>query len=113
MRLAAIVVAVAACRGSSDAPPCTAAAGRFFTVARDDLATAKLDDATRRDVANQLPAMRDALDQACREGQWSAAVRACMVRAGDHVALQACEQALTEDQLRALDRASRGEPTHQ
>ena len=32
-----------------------------------------------------------------------------MVSAGDHVALQTCQQQLTDEQRRALDRAARGE----
>ena len=55
--------------------------------------------------------MRDTLQQACEDGAWSDAIRDCMVRAPDHVALQACERDLTEDQQRGLDRAARGEPT--
>jgi hypothetical protein len=34
-----------------------------------------------------------------------------MVAAPDHAALQACEQQLTDDQRKALDRAARGEPS--
>jgi hypothetical protein len=64
--------------------------------------------ATRRAVEDQLPAMRDSLAQACADGRWSAAVRSCLVAASDHVGFEACEQQLTDDQRRDLDRANRG-----
>lgn len=104
------VILVFACRAkASDGPPCGTVGGRFFTLASGDLANATVDPATRRAVADRLPAMRDALGQACTDGAWSAAVRACMVDAPDHVALQACEQQLTDDQRRGLDHAARGD----
>jgi len=74
-------------------------------------ATVKVDPATRRAVADQLPAIRDALTIACTDGKWSTQVRNCMVSAGDHLALQACQQHLTDEQRRALDRAQAGETT--
>lgn len=98
-----------ACRAKAgDAPPCATVATRFFTIATADLAKANIDPTTRRAVADQLPAMRDALGQACTDGAWSAGVRECMVRAGDHIALEACEQQLTDAQRKGLDRAGRG-----
>ena len=68
-------------------------------------------DEVRRAVTVQLPAMRDSLVHVCTEGAWSAAVRTCLVAASDRTAFEACEQQLTEDQRRALDRSTRGEPT--
>jgi hypothetical protein len=109
MKTCTILVLVLACRGGGgDRPPCTAVGGRFFVLAREELAKASAPDDVRRGVLDQLPAMRDSLVQACREGAWSAGVRDCMVRAVDHAALEACERALTEQQLRELDRAARG-----
>jgi hypothetical protein len=67
-----------------------------------------IDDATRRAVEDQLPAMRDSLAQTCADGRWSAAVRTCLVAARDHVGFEACEQQLTDEQRRDLDRANRG-----
>jgi hypothetical protein len=99
----------AGCRGPSDAgPPCGAVAAKFVDIARHDLAGAKVGDATRAHVTDQLPAMRDALAQACTEGKWSAEVRACLVLANDHVAFETCEQQLTDEQRRDLDRGTRG-----
>ena len=103
----------AACRGQArdPAPPCSAVAARFLDIARTDLSRALqggIDDATRRAVEDQLPAMRDSLAQACADGRWSAAVRSCLVAASDHVGFEACEQQLTDDQRRDLDRANRG-----
>ena len=51
-------------QGDDDAP-CGAVASRLFTLAREDLAKATVDPATRRAVADQLPAMRDSLTQIC------------------------------------------------
>ncbi len=111
--LAAIgaILISAGCHGKTDAPPCATVAGQFSRLATEDLAKAAVDAPTRRAVVEQLPAMRDALSHACSDGAWSPAVRTCMVAAGDHVALQACEQQLTDDQRKALDRAARGEST--
>jgi hypothetical protein len=105
----AVLVAAVACRGGGDAaPPCGAGAARFVDIARHELATAKLDEATARTVADQLPAMRDSLDRACTEGRWAPATRKCLVQASDHVGFETCQQQLTDEQRRDLDRATRG-----
>lgn len=114
-RLGPLFVVVAAlctagaCRSGArdDAPPCSAVAARFLDLARYDLAQAKVDEATTREVTDQLPAMRDALAQACSDGKWSGAIRRCLVMAGDHVSFEGCEQQLTDEQRRDLDRANR------
>ena len=109
--LFALVAILAACGGKKDEASCPAVANRLFTLAREDLAKAQVDAATRRGVADQLPAMRDALTQICTDGKWSTQVRNCMVTSGDPLALQACQQHLTDEQRRALDRAVSGETT--
>ncbi|MGE5183826.1 MAG: hypothetical protein ACM31C_17270 [Acidobacteriota bacterium] len=110
MRRIVLLVALAACRTKAgDSPPCATVAGRFFTLAHADLDRAHVDDTLRRQVADQLPAMRDSLDHICSEGAWPAAVRDCMVEAEDRTALEACEQKLTDEQRAALDRGTRGE----
>ena len=108
----AVLVGAVACRGGGGdaAPPCGAVAARFVDVARHELATAKVDEATARTVADQLPAMRDSLDRACSEGRWAAATRKCLVQASDHVGFETCQQQLTDEQRRDLDRATRGAP---
>ena len=98
-------------RKSADNAPCATVASRMFTLAQEDLGSATVDPATRRAVADQLPAMRDSLSQICTTGKWSTQVRNCMVNAPDHVALEACQQQLTDEQRRALDLSSRGETT--
>jgi hypothetical protein len=109
----AAVVALGACGGKKDEASCGAVASRLFAVMREDLGSANVDPATRRKVADQLPAIRDALTQSCTDGKWSTQVRNCMVSAGDHLALQACQQHLTDEQRRALDHAIAGEtPSH-
>jgi hypothetical protein len=107
--LAALSV-VGGCRGgaSDAAPPCGAVAARFIELAKAELARATSDAATTRAVAAQLPAMRDSLAQACTEGNWSSATRKCLVRANDPPGFEACEQQLSDEQRRYLDRATRG-----
>jgi len=83
---------------------------RFLQLAKDDLVAAKVDEASARAVNAQLPAMRDALAQACNEGKWSESIRRCLVRANDHTGFETCEQQLTDEQRRDLDRATRGLP---
>jgi hypothetical protein len=102
---------VACGRGAGDgAPACGAVAARFVDIARHELANAKLDEATGRAVTDQLPAMRDSLAQACADGRWAAAVRQCLVQASDHAGFETCEQQLTDEQRRDLERATRGTP---
>jgi hypothetical protein len=111
MRLVLVAVLACACGGKKDEANCGAVASRLFTLAREDLAKATVDPATRRAVADQLPAMRHSLTQICSDGKWSTQVRNCMVSAGDHLALQTCQQHLTDEQRRALDRAAAGQTT--
>ena len=114
MRWLIVVVLLAApvgCSRKKDDASCGAVATRMFSLAREDLAKAQVEPETRRAVADQLPAMRDALTQVCTAGKWSTQVRNCMVTAGDHVALQACQQHLSDEQRRGLDRARAGETT--
>jgi hypothetical protein len=106
----AVVVVLGACsRGGDGAPPCATVAARFFQIARDELGRAEADDATRRAVSDQLPAMRDALTTACSEGEWPAAVRSCLADAADYQAFVACEGGLGSAARAALDKAARGE----
>ena len=98
-------------RKTPDDAPCATVASRMFSLATQDLGSAAVDTATRRAVADQLPAMRDSLTQICTDGKWSTQVRNCMVNAPDHVAMQACQQQLTDEQRRALEVAARGETT--
>ncbi len=115
-RIAAVLlgflIASAGCgKKRKDEAPCGTVASRLFTIAKDDLGKATVDPATRKAVADQLPAMRDALTQICTDGAWSTQVRNCMANAVDHAAFQACQTQLTDDQRRGLDRAARGETT--
>jgi hypothetical protein len=114
MRRLAVVVALAcaACsRKPKDVASCGTVASRLFTIARDELAKATVDATTRRAVSDQLPAMRDALTQACTDDAWPVQARNCMANAADHLAFQTCQQQLTDDQRHRLDRASRGQVT--
>ena len=108
----AIFLALVACRGGAGdaAPPCSAVAARFIDLARADLAHAKVDEVTSRMVFDQLPALRDSLAHACTSGKWSAATRNCLVHANDRVGFETCEQQLTDEQRRDLDRATRATP---
>lgn len=109
-RIVVVLALVCACgkKPNADAP-CGTVASRMFTIAKDDLAKATVDPATRRAVADQLPAMRDALTQVCTDGAWTTQVRNCMANAADHAGFQACQTQMTDDQRRGLDRAARGE----
>ena len=108
-RLLVSVVLVCGCRGGGGGASCGQVGAAFQAIAGDEVAAANIDDATRRGVADQIPAMRDALVAVCKDGGWTAQVRDCMAKAADHVALQACEAGLTDDQRRAIDKATRGE----
>ena len=109
MRFAPILLLVCACHGRpNDGPPCATVASRFFVLATADLAKAGLDETLSRGVAEQLPAMRDALAQQCTEGKWSAQVRDCLVHAADHAGFEGCERQLDDAQRAALDRATAG-----
>jgi hypothetical protein len=90
---------------------CEAVGAQFATIARADLTAAKADEATERAVSDQIPALRDSLVAVCKDGKWSQAIRDCLAKAADHPAILACEAGLTDDQRKAIDKASRGEPT--
>lgn len=106
--LLVLVLAGGCAKKSKDDAPCATVASRLFSIARDDLAKATVEPATRRAVADQLPAMRDALTQVCTDGAWSTQVRNCMANAADHAAFQVCQTQLTDEQRRGLDRAAQG-----
>jgi hypothetical protein len=101
-----VVVATTACRGNAASPSCGVVAGQFLRLASEDLAKATVDAATHRAVADQLPAMRDALSVTCTEHKWAAPVRTCMANAQDHPAFQTCETQLTDEQRKALDQVA-------
>lgn len=109
----AAALACACGRGRDQAPPCGAVAAKLLVLVQHDLdeaaQTRPLDDATRRMVTAQLPAMRDALGNACADGAWSPGVRTCLVDARDRVAFEACYAQLTDAQRGALERAALGE----
>jgi hypothetical protein len=98
------LIALAACGSSKAPPPCSAVGAKFLVLAQRDLEAVKLDDDTRRLVLDQLPAMRDALVNACTDSKWEPSVRTCMVDATDHASFQQCEGALTSTQRDALER---------
>ena len=105
----ALLATAGACkRKPNDGAPCGAVAGRMFNLATEDLGKATVEPTVRRAVADQLPAMRDSLTQACTDHAWSAAARDCMANAVDHKAFGACQQQLTDDQRAKLDQAARG-----
>ena len=110
-RLALVLLVAAGCSRHGDDATCGAVATHVFAMSRAALASATVAPATQRAIADQLPAIRDSLTQSCRDGKWSTQVRNCMVSAGDDLALQACQAHLTDEQRRALDRATTGETT--
>ena len=108
----ALVLVTACKRDPNAAPPCGAVGAKLFVLARADLERdkAKYDDAARRLVLDQLPAMRDALVNACTDTKWSETVRKCLVDAADHLAFEACQQQLTDAQRQALERRAQPSP---
>jgi len=102
-------LAAGGCRGKSADASCGNAAGTFFIIAKSELDASGVDDATRRAVIDQPPAMRDSLEIACRDDGWTATVRNCLSTASDHAAIEVCERQLTEPQRAGLDRAARGD----
>ena len=80
-----------------------------MALAKDDFEHKSADEAMRRAVEAQLPAMRDSIVHVCTDGKWASGVRSCLVDANDRVAFEACEQQLTDPQRQALDRSARGE----
>jgi len=96
-----LLVAIAACHKGEGAS-CGQVGQQFQAIALTELGAAKTDDATRRTVTDQLPALRDSLVAFCKDDAWSVQVRDCMAKAGDHAALQACEAQLTDEQRKAI-----------
>jgi hypothetical protein len=106
-----LAVGAGACGHASDpSASCAAVGARMFQIAQEALGSATIDDATRRAVSDQLPALRDAFAEVCANDAWAPSVRACLARAADHAALEACEQALTDAQRASLDRAGSAAP---
>lgn len=101
------MIVLAACRSKEGAPPCEAVGAKFIALANFDLAKVNLDDETRRNITDQLPAMRDSLVNACKDSSWEPAVRTCLVAALDHEAFEKCQRDLTPAQR---DRLERGTP---
>ena len=99
-----LLIILVACGGGKAPPPCAAVGAKFLVLAQRDLESATLDDDTRRLVLDQLPAMRDALVNACTDTTWEPSVRTCMVDATDHASFQQCEGALSTTQRSALER---------
>lgn len=100
----ALLLAVGCKRDPHAAPPCSAVGAKLFVLARADLDAdrGRYDEASRRLVLDQLPAMRDALVNACTDTKWSDAVRRCLVDAKDHLAFEACQAQLSDPQRQAL-----------
>ena len=109
LRLIALLLFVAACRGAADAPPCTAVGAKVVLLAKRDLEVGKVDDETRRLVLDQLPAMRDSLVNACTDSAWDGAVRKCLVDATDHELFEQCYTRLTTVQRDALAKSAAGQ----
>jgi hypothetical protein len=107
MRALVLLVALGACGHARDqAPSCAVAASRLYQLAHDALGSATVDDTSRRQVSDQLPALRDAFAKVCADDQWAPSVRACLATAADHAAFEACETGLTDAQRAGLDRAA-------
>lgn len=98
-----LLIALAGCGTSKGPPSCAAVGAKLVVLAQGELDRAALDEATRRLVLDQLPAMRDTLVNVCTETRWEPSVRTCMVDATDHATFEACEGALNSTQREALE----------
>ena len=107
VRFAMLAFVIAGCGHARDGASCGEAAGQVFKLA--SAAVGSNDATTARQVRDQLPAMRDAFDTACKDGKWERPVRDCIARAADPAAIESCEHSLTEIQRAALDRSARGQ----
>lgn len=86
--LAALAVAASAC-GKSDGSDCKAVAAHVAELLERDIERGG--DAERLAEARlNLPPLRDALVQSCEDGEWSDAVRRCIVDAQSADELDAC-----------------------
>lgn len=99
-----VLVGLLGCGNSKGPPPCSAVGAKLVVLAQADLDASKVDEATRRLVLDQLPAMRDTLVNVCTDTKWDPAVRTCMVDATDHATFEQCEGALNSTQRQALER---------
>jgi hypothetical protein len=108
-RLLITISLLAACGEQRGAPPCEAVGTKFVVLAKFDLDKETLDDDTRRLIRDQIPAMRDSLVNACKDGKWEPAVRTCMAESIDHHSFESCERALTPTQRNALERGGSDE----
>ena len=104
LRAVIAILFVAGCGSSKGPPPCAAVGAKLVVLAQAELDKATLDEATRRLVLDQLPAMRDTLVNVCNDTKWDPAVRTCMVDATDHATFEQCEGALNSTQREALER---------
>jgi hypothetical protein len=96
----------AACQRRDDTAPCSAVASHLVVVAHTEIRASHADDTLRQRVVMQLPALRDAVDESCSKGNWTAAVRTCLLQARDGVGLEACQRDLSLEQRRMLDRTA-------
>jgi hypothetical protein len=109
VRYLLLALTLAGCRAKSAAPPCEAVGTKLVTLVRLELDRAALGEDTRRLVLYQLPAMRDSLVDACKDGDWAPDVRSCLLDAVDHASFESCQRALTATQRSRLERGASDE----
>lgn len=97
-----LLLAIAGCHRGGDGASCGQVGQQFQNLALNEISTPHVDVVTRDQIYDQLPALRDSLVAFCKDDAWSAQVRDCMAKAETHVALQACEAQLTDDQRKSL-----------
>lgn len=105
----AVALACAGCGRKQAGASCGDVTAKLMTIANAEIDAAHASADTARLLHDQLPAMRDSLDQNCKEQKWDRAVRDCLAGAADHAAFVACETQLSDAQKAALDRSTRGE----
>jgi hypothetical protein len=99
-------LASGACKGKKDGPSCDDVGTAFLAISHrqlDDAPKDQLDSATKATVESHLPAMRDSMVLACKEGKWSAESRGCFTGAGDPKSMESCYETLSPEQQKVLD----------
>jgi hypothetical protein len=95
---------LAACgKHKKDGSTCEEGGTAFLALSHKELDTASVDSKTRDTVESHVPAMRDSMVRACKEGHWAVEARRCFASAADDAAMESCYQMLTADQQAVLE----------
>ena len=107
--VAAAALAFAACgKRAHDGATCEEVGARFVDLARRQLEAAREAGDVGADahgaVASHVPAMRDTMVRACKEGSWSADTRGCFAKAESDTQMTTCYASMPADQRAKLEK---------